>query len=87
MELLTEAEAAAVAKVHPRTIRRLIETGKLAAINFGMGSKKIYRIKPEDLGSVQPVEKPAGPQRRQRRERIIAPRAPAWPPIKATEAK
>lgn len=70
MELLTEHEAAALAKVHPRTIRRLIDRGMLAAINFGMGSKKIYRIKPEDLGSVQPVAKPAGPQRRQRRQLV-----------------
>lgn len=71
MELLTEHEAAALAKVHPRTIRRLIDKGILPAVNYGMGSKKIYRINAADLGTVQPVAKPAGPQRRQRRNPVV----------------
>lgn len=78
MNLLTENEAAAIAKVHPRTIRRLIERGKLPASNFGMGSKKIYRINADDLGSVQPCVAVA-PQRRQRRAVAAASVAP-WPP-------
>lgn len=80
MELLTEHEAAALAKVHPRTIRRLIDRGILPAVNYGMGSKKIYRINAADLGTVQPVAKPAGPQRRQRRVTPAVSVAP-WPPV------
>lgn len=80
MSLLTEAEAAAIAQVHPRTIRRLIERGHLPASNFGLGAKKLYRIKAEDLGSVQSVQPPAPPQRRQRRQRQLVTSGPAWPP-------
>jgi len=47
VELLTEKEAAIIAKVHPRTIRRLISGGKLPALNFGNGGRrKVYRIDP-----------------------------------------
>jgi excisionase family DNA binding protein len=80
--LVTEEEAAAIAKVHPRTIRRLIDKGKLPAVNYGLGSKKIYRVKPEDLGMVQPVALPPPPQRRQRRATPQLSAAP-WPPATA----
>jgi hypothetical protein len=78
-ELLTEEEAAAVAKVHPRTIRRRIDAGELPASNYGSGAKKIYRIKPGDLAVVQLSEPPPGPERRRRRY-VPATSAAPWPP-------
>ena len=68
-ELLTEAEAAAKAKVCERTIRRLIEAGLLPASNFGQGRKKYYRIREEDLCNVQPVQPPAAASEESRRSR------------------
>lgn len=83
MDLLTEAEAALIAKVHPRTIRRRIDDGTLKACNYGTGGKKLYRINPADLGDVQPNAVPAPPERRprrQRRQRELVTSGPAWPP-------
>ena len=66
LELLTEAQAAALAQIHPRTIRRLIDRGKLPALNFGNGRRKVYRIDPAALLQVQPVQPPL-PRERYRR--------------------
>jgi len=44
-ELLTLAECAALAKVHPRTLRRAIATGQLEAYRIG----RLIRIRPDDL--------------------------------------
>ncbi len=69
--LLTVAQAAKRAQVDEKTIRRLIETGRLRASPFGAGSKrKNYRIDPADLAAVKPdaeqtrVDQPR-PRRRQ----------------------
>jgi len=70
-ELLTEAQAAALAQIHPRTIRRLIDRGKLPALNFGNGRRKIYRIDPAALLRVQPVQQPL-PRERYRRSQLPA---------------
>jgi excisionase family DNA binding protein len=53
--LLTESQAAAAAQVDKRTIRRLIETGRLHALDFGSGKRRHYRINPAELHAVQPV--------------------------------
>jgi len=67
LELLTEAQVAALAQVHPRTIRRLTDRGKLPALNFGNGGRrKVYRIDPAALLNVQPVHLPL-PRERYRR--------------------
>ena len=79
-ELLTEAEAAAIAKVHPRTIRRLIDTGRLTAINLGFGKKKLYRINPENLEAIADYAKASGPQHRRRRQLVVATSEAPWPP-------
>jgi excisionase family DNA binding protein len=72
VELLTEKEAAIIAKVHPRTIRRLISGGKLPALNFGNGGRrKVYRIDPAALLNVQPVHLPL-PRERHRRSQLPA---------------
>lgn len=78
-DLLTEAEAATIAKVHPRTIRRLIEKGKLPAANYGLGRIRKYRINPADLFTVQPVQ-PIIRERRIRREKRADTAGKAWPP-------
>ena len=62
--LLTESQAAAAAQVDKRTIRRLIETGRLRALDFGSGKRHHYRINPAELQAVQPVaEKPSVPEK------------------------
>ena len=71
LELLTEAQVAALAQVHPRTIRRLIDRGKLPALNFGNGRRKVYRIDPAALLNVQPVHLPL-PRERHRRSQLPA---------------
>jgi|GEM_PF-648753 len=81
-ELLTEREAAERAKVHPRTIRRLIDAGKLPAVNYGLGRKRIYRIDSAALFQVQPVfvaPKETG-KRRTRNRPIVEAEVVAWPP-------
>ena len=83
--LLTEAEAAALAKVHPRTIRRLIEKGFLPASNYGLGRKKLYRIEASALARVQVAEPsaPAEPRRRRRRAVAAPTNGKVWPPVQA----
>jgi excisionase family DNA binding protein len=72
--LLTESQAAAAAQVDKRTIRRLIETGRLQALDFGSGKRHHYRIDPAELHAVQPVvDKPAitPPLPRRRRQQPL----------------
>lgn len=52
MELLTEVEAAAIAKVSKWTIRRMVQRGRLKAANYGTAKKACYRIHPDDLRDV-----------------------------------
>jgi len=67
--LLTEHEAAQVAKVSWWTIRSLIEKGRLKAANFGTGKRKFYRIDPDELALVQLYEVPQSePRRRGKRQ-------------------
>jgi excisionase family DNA binding protein len=72
--LLTESQAADAAQVDKRTIRRLIETGRLRALDFGSGKRHHYRIDPVELHEVQPVvEKSATtlPSPRRRRHQPV----------------
>lgn len=82
VKLLTEEQAASVAGVHPRTIRRLIDKGLLPASNYGLGRKKLYRIDPAALTNVQPAQPPAPRERRRRRVRVEATAGLVWPPPK-----
>jgi excisionase family DNA binding protein len=82
--LLTESQAAAAAQVDKRTIRRLIQGGRLRAIDFGSGKRHHYRIDPAELHAVQPVgEKPATtlPSRRPRRHRPLCSLASYLPTV------
>lgn len=58
--LLTEQQAAVLAQVNKKTIRRLIETGRLRAADFGSG-RHCYRIDPSDLQSIASVLKHSKP--------------------------
>lgn len=48
-QLLTTAEAAALLKVGPRVVRRIIAAGDLAAVRWG----RTVRVHPEDLADFQ----------------------------------
>lgn len=72
MLLLTVQEAAREAKVSSRTIRRLIQSGRLQASDFGTGGRRHdWRITPQALATVSPVAAspmpPARPTRRRHR--------------------
>ena len=54
--LLTEKQAADVAGVSQKTIRRLIDDGRLAAVNYGTRDRKCYRIQPDQLLQVAPLQ-------------------------------
>ena len=70
--LLTEAQAARETQVDKRTVRRLIATGRLKAVDFGSGKRRHYRIDPADLKAIaaSPFEAKSGniPQARRRRQ-------------------
>lgn len=68
--VLTETEYAAEKKVDPRTVRKLIEAGRLAAENFGTGKKKLYRIAADAVVQPEPAKTPAAfvPASRRRRQ-------------------
>lgn len=52
-ELLTEEQAAKIAGVSKRTIRRLITSGRLQAKDYGTGAKHYYRIEQAALAELQ----------------------------------
>jgi excisionase family DNA binding protein len=56
-QYITVAQAARQLNVHPRTVTRLIEKGRLPALDVGTGRHKDYRIDPADLASLR-FEKP-----------------------------
>jgi excisionase family DNA binding protein len=66
--LLTEAQAATAAQVDKRTIRRLIQDGRLRAVDYGSGKRHHYRINPDDLTDIKPPSTltplPRAPRRR-----------------------
>ena len=58
IQLLTEQQAADAAGVHRKTIRRLIEQGRLKAADYGTARQHNYRIHPDDLARVAPIPAP-----------------------------
>jgi len=68
---LTETEAAQQLKIDRRTLRRLIEAGRLRALNVGSGRRRHYRIAQSDLtevNSTQPaLQQTSSPHRLVRR--------------------
>lgn len=56
--LLTEREAAAVVQIDRRTLRRLIQSGRLRAVDIGSGKRRYYRIDPSDLRRIAPNVSP-----------------------------
>lgn len=80
--MLTEKEYAELNKVCPRTVRRLIESGRLAASSFGSGKRPMYRIDPAAKPTAAPAE-PAPAPRGRRRRVTTSPGDTSWRP-KAT---
>jgi excisionase family DNA binding protein len=69
--LLTERQAAESAQVDRRTLRRLIDTGRLRALDLGNGRRRCIRIHADDLKNIQPpplVSMPPRPARRRRNQ-------------------
>lgn len=60
-DLLTEQEAAERAKVSRKTIRRLIEQGRLEAADYGTQGQRNYRIDPAALAKVGAGPAPDAP--------------------------
>ena len=54
--LLTEKQAAAELQIDRRTLRRLIESGRLRAIDVGGGLRRHYRIAPAELVAIANAE-------------------------------
>lgn len=75
--LLTEAQAAREAQVDRRTIRRLIQLGRLRASDFGSGARHHYRIDPVDLRAIAPPPEsaptPMPPPTSRRRRQSLSP--------------
>jgi excisionase family DNA binding protein len=76
-DLLNEVDAAAVAGVSRKTIRKLIEEGRLQAIDYGTKGSRHYRIKREALANVSPRPKKPAPPPRQRTRNVARPSASA----------
>lgn len=70
---LTEYEAAKETRVDRRTIRRLIQSGRLRATDFGSRRRHVYRIQRADLQTIQAApdaqysSQATQPRRRRRR--------------------
>jgi excisionase family DNA binding protein len=52
--LLTERQAADELQIDRRTLRKLIESGRLQAINVGGAHRKHYRVHPDALKAIVP---------------------------------
>jgi len=57
--LLTEKQAAQQLQIDRRTLRKLIDSGRLKAINVGGGTRRHYRVHPDALGEITSPKFPA----------------------------
>jgi excisionase family DNA binding protein len=86
---LTEEQAAKEVQVDRRTIRRLIDSGRLKATDFGSGGRRLYRIDIADLKAIanpghnDKTAMPLQPTRSRRRARsaLLAPAAAYLPSV------
>lgn len=74
--MLTTAEVAQLLGVSSHTITRLINTGKLPAINVSTGRRASYRVEPADVEAFkeQRAVRVAPKPRRRRRRKLDIPR-------------
>lgn len=86
VRLLTEQQAATAAGVSRKTIRRLIEQGRLVAADYGTATQHNYRIHPDALANVQSAPKPgsepmppARHSRYRRQSAVPAELSAVWP--------
>lgn len=70
--LLTEEQAARIAGVSRKQIRKMILAGRLEAVDWGTGKRKHYRIKADALAALQarPGEPRVTPRQRRRVKRF-----------------
>jgi excisionase family DNA binding protein len=52
---LNETKVSAILGINKKTVRRLIESGRLRAVDVG-SSRHCYRIDPEDLKNISPAK-------------------------------
>jgi excisionase family DNA binding protein len=57
--LLTEKQAADELQIDRRTLRKLIESGRLQAVNVGGAHRKHYRVHPDALKEIIPDNSPS----------------------------
>lgn len=70
---LTESEAAQALRIDRRTLRRLIDSGRLHAINIGSGRRRHYRVAKialAEVSSTQPSPLQIESRRRPVRRRV-----------------
>lgn len=82
IKLLTEREAAIIAQVECRVIRKMIERGDIAATNYGTTHRKMYRIHPDALipcSSSPPITE-RRPRKAHATPTTVQNSAPVWPP-------
>lgn len=77
--LLTEIQAARELQTDKKTVRRLIETGRLKAVDVGGGKRRHYRIDPAELRAIAPASRidPRTPPTCRRRRRLSLPQSVA----------
>jgi excisionase family DNA binding protein len=76
MTLLTEQQAGEAIGVSAKTVRRLVDAGRLEWVNLALKpGKRLIRIPPEALARILPPPSDAPPERtrRRRRRREISP--------------
>ena len=82
---LTEAEAATEIRADKKTVRKLILSGRLRAIDVGSRGRRHFRIDPSDLKEIAPAEHQKAPlpppiSRRRRRPTVQANSVAAYLP-------
>jgi excisionase family DNA binding protein len=61
LKMLTVAQAAALLQCSSRNVKRLCESGRLAAVDIGAGSQRNWRIAPDSLSRIENNRSPTKP--------------------------
>jgi excisionase family DNA binding protein len=52
IKLLTIEEFATITRVHPKTVKNMIKSGRLVAVSFGSGKRGTYRIQETEVARI-----------------------------------